>query len=88
MIYLNEKKYSDIYRLEKQQYNLGGRVFMSLLSLSLKLSYFNIDINIKRDETKRKEKATNTLKQELLIQEAIERRAKVQADCYNFNSML
>lgn len=88
MIYLNEKNYSNIYVLEKQQYNLGGRVFMSLLSLSLKLSYFSIDISIKRDETKRKQKATQALKQELLIQEAVERRTKVQAEYHNFNGML
>lgn len=88
MIHLNEKDYSDIYRLEKQQYNLGGRVFMSLLSLSLKLSYFNINISINRDEAKRKEKAANALKYELLVQEAIERRAKAQADYHYINSFI
>jgi len=88
MIYLDEKNYSDIHCLEKQQYNLGGRVFMSLLSLSLKLSYFNINISINRDEVKRKAKATNALKQELLIQQAIERRTQAQANYYNLNGMM
>ncbi|QUH18538.1 hypothetical protein [Alkaliphilus sp. B6464] len=88
MIHLNEKNYSDIYRLEKQQYNLGGRVFMSLLSLSLKLGYFNVNISINRDEAKRKEKAANALRHELLVQEAIERRAKAQADYHYINSFI
>jgi len=88
MIYLNEKNYSDIHRLEKQQYNLGGRVFMSLLSLSLNLSYFNINININRDEAKREKKAANALKQELLIQQAEERRAQAQANNYYINGMM
>ncbi len=88
MINLNEKQYTDIYRLEKQQYTLGGRVFMSLLSLSLKLSYFNINISIHRDEAKRRDKAANALKQELLIQEALERRAKIQAEYHCFNGMI
>jgi len=88
MIYLNEKNYSDIYRLEKQQYTLGGRVFMSLLSLSLNLSYFNINININKDETKRKEKAAQTLKQELLIEQANERRAQAQANYYYLNGIM
>lgn len=88
MIYLNEKDYSDIYRLEKQQYNLGGRVFMSLLSLSLKLSYFNINISINKDEAKRKSKAVNALRHELLIQEAAEKRAQVQANYHYFNNMI
>jgi len=88
MIYLNEKNYSDIHRLEKQQYNLGGRVFMSLLSLSLNLSYFNINININKDEAKRKAKVANALKQELLIEQAVERRTQAQAQYHYINGIM
>jgi len=88
MIYLNEKNYSDIYRLEKQQHNLGGRIFMSLLSWSLNLSYFNINININRDEAKRKTKAADALKQELLINQSIERIDLAQAKYDYLNSMM
>jgi len=88
MICLDKKKYSDIHCLEKQQHNLGGRVFMSLLSFSLKLSYFKINITIDKDEAKRKAKATNSLKQELLVQQAIERRAQAQSNYYYLNGMM
>lgn len=86
MIYLNEKEYSDVYHLEKQQYTLGGRVFMSLLSLSLKLSYFNISISVHRDETKKKEKAALAIQQEQLLQDSFKRRDHAQKEFHYLNS--
>lgn len=88
MIYLNKENYSDINFIEKEQYNLGGKIFMSLLNFSLKLSYFNINISINKDESKKKAKSINSIKQEMLIQQANERRQQAIAHSHYINDMM
>lgn len=43
---------------------------MSMLNFSMNFSHFNINISIKKDMTKIKNKPVSSLKQELLITEA------------------
>ena len=59
---------------------------MSLVNLTLRIRHFNININIKKDEFKKPVNVETLIRNERLIQEAIERRNTFEAEFHQLNS--
>ncbi|ABR50732.1 hypothetical protein Amet_4662 [Alkaliphilus metalliredigens QYMF] len=57
---------------------------MSLASFSLNLSYFNINISIKRDELKRQKKLEEQLTREVALEKVTTHRELVQCEFSHF----
>jgi len=51
---------------------------MSLINLSLNISYFNIDINIKKNEEKKRKLMYKRIEHELRIKEIMEERRNIE----------
>ncbi|KXG77774.1 hypothetical protein AN619_03760 [Thermotalea metallivorans] len=56
----------------------GRNKIMSLLNFSLNISHFHIDIQVKKDEEKRKEKMRRLVEHEQRLNEVLEERNKFE----------
>ncbi len=63
----------------------GRNKAMSFLSLNLNISYFHIDIRVKRDEEKRKEKIRRVIEHERRLNDLMEQRNKIDTQFVRIN---
>ncbi|MBB6215938.1 hypothetical protein HNQ80_002029 [Anaerosolibacter carboniphilus] len=63
----------------------GRNKFMSLLNFNLNISHFHIDIRVKRDEEKRKEKIRKIIEHEKRLNELMEQRNRIDVQFMRIN---
>jgi hypothetical protein len=63
----------------------GRNKAMSFLSLNLNISHFHIDIRVKRDEEKRKEKIRRLIEHEKRLNDLMEQRNKIDSQFMRIN---
>ncbi|MFT9497128.1 hypothetical protein [Anaerosolibacter sp.] len=63
----------------------GRNKLMSVLNLNLNISHFHIDIRVKRDDEKRKEKIRKIIEHDKRIKEVMEERNRIDAQFMRIN---